>query len=149
MPAISGLNLEAYRVINDLERQARNLVATRLSLGPWTGHILKGRAVRFNEKTGRHEDAHQRAAGWRADSIDKGLLNPLPAYLSTRYLAFIIKEIGKEMGSQPLRSIADALLELSGIRDAVMHNQLVDAAALLRLHELRADVYEALGQIQG
>ncbi|MFW6116791.1 MAG: hypothetical protein ACOC6F_03600, partial [bacterium] len=87
MPPITELNVEAYRVINDIENQARNFVATHLYLRQTSGHILQGRDRRFNEDSGKFDDAYQRASDWRQRSLDKGVLNPLLAYLSTRDLA--------------------------------------------------------------
>lgn len=146
MPTICELNVQAYRLINDIENQARNFVATRLSLKQLEGHILEDRCQRFSEETSSTEDAYQRASHWRIQSLDKGVLNPLLAYMSTRDLARIIEEIGREMGSEIWQHVADAILELSDIRDAVMHNQLIEGSALRRVYELRADIYKALNE---
>ena len=86
---------------------------------------------------------------WQAHSAEEGLpvtLNPLLAYLSTRDLADIIEEIGIEIGSDAWQRIAQAIQNLAGIRDAVMHNQLVDDIALQRLYDLQAGIYEALSE---
>lgn len=146
MPAISELNVRAYRVINDIENQARNFVATRLSLRSTKGHILENRGWRLDEDTGNREDAYRRAMDWCQRSLDRGILNPLLAYLSTRDLARLIDEIGQEIGSAAWQDIANAIVEMSDIRDAVMHNQLIEGKDLTRLHELREDIYAALGE---
>ena len=73
-------------------------------------------------------------------------MNPLVAYLSTRDLAGIIEEIGVEIGSKIWQRIAQAIRDLAGVRDAVMHNQLVNDAALQRLYDLQADIYKALSE---
>jgi hypothetical protein len=146
MPTICELNAQAYRLINDIENQARNFVAIQLSLKQSKGHILAGRCQRFNEETNSSEDVYQRASHWRGQSLDKGRLNPLLAYVSTRDLARVIEEIGRDMNSEAWQHIADAIMELSDIRDAVMHNQLIDEPALRRLYELRADIYAALSE---
>lgn len=146
MPTICDPNVQAYRLINDIENRARNFVAIRLSLKQSKGHILKGRCPRLDEATDSLADTYQRATYWRAQSLDKGILNPLLAYVSTRDLARIIEEIGREMGSEIWQHIADTILELSDIRDAVMHNQLIDGSALRRIYKLRADIYEALDE---
>jgi hypothetical protein len=146
IPPVSSLNFQAYRLINDMENQVRNFVATQVCLRLWDDHILKGRAQRLDGVTHSWEDAYDRASTWCADSIDRGVLNPLTAYLSTRDLARLIKEISREMGSEAWQDIAKAIMELSDIRDAVIHNQLIEGSALQRLRELRADIYEALDE---
>jgi hypothetical protein len=146
MPAISELNVQAYRVINDIENQARNFVATRLSLRSTKDHLLENRGWKSNEDTGNREDAYQRAMDWCQRSLDKGVLNPLLAYLSTRDLAHLVEEISHEIGSEAWQEIANAIMELSDIRDAVMHNQLIEGSDLKRLYELRGDIYAALSE---
>jgi len=150
IPKVSGLNVEAYRLINDIENQARNFVAVQLCLRQACGEpILKGISIKHNKHEQVFEDAHQRAIDWQARSTDRGLpvaLNPLLAYLSTRDLADIIEEIGTEIGSGAWQRVARAIQNLTGVRDAVMHNQLIDDAALQRLYDLQADIYEALSE---
>lgn len=150
IPKVSGLNVEAYRLINDIENQARNFVAVQLCLQQACGEpILGGISKKYNDYEQINEDAHQRAVNWQMRSADRGLpvaLNPLLAYLSTRDLADIIEEIGVEMRSQAWQRIAQAIRDLSGVRDAVMHNQLIDDAALQRLYDLQVDIYEILSE---
>ena len=150
MPKASELNVEAYRLINDIENRARNFVTVQLCLRQPRGeHILKDISKKHNQYERVFEDAYQRAMDWQAHSAEEGLpvtLNPLLAYLSTRDLADIIEEIGIEIGSDAWQRIAQAIQNLAGIRDAVMHNQLVDDIALQRLYDLQAGIYEALSE---
>jgi hypothetical protein len=150
MPRVSALNVEAYRLINDIENQARNFVTVQLCLRQAHGQpLLADWSKKYNDREQIFEDAHQRATDWCARSADRGLpvtLNPLLAYLSVRDLADVIEEIGEDIGSKPWQRIAQAIQELAGVRDAVMHNQLIDDAALQRLYELQASIYEALGE---
>jgi hypothetical protein len=152
MPKAFELNVEAYRLISDIENQARNFVAVQLCLRQTHGEpILKERSKKYNDYKRVSEDAHQRAMDWQTRSAGKGLpvaLNPLLAYLSTRDLADLIVEIGIEMRSEAWQRIAQAIQDLSGVRDAVMHNQLIDDAALQRLYDLQADIYEALSETE-
>lgn len=150
MPKAAELNVEAYRLINDIETQARDFVTAQLCLLQARDQpLLEDRFKRYNDREQIFEDAHQRATDWRARSADKGLpvaLNPLLAYLSIRDLADVIEEIGADIGSEAWQRIARAIQELAGVRDAVMHNQLIDDAALQRLYDLQADIYEALSE---
>ena len=71
-------------------------------------------------------------------------LNPLIAYLSTRELANLIEELGAELHSPQWLRIAQAIRALSDVRDAVMHNQLIDDNQLEQLYKLQANIYDAL-----
>ena len=150
VPKTSELNVEAYRLINNIENQARNFVAVHLCLGKARDEpILEGKSKKYNEREYAYEYAHQRALNWRDHSADRGLpveLNPLMAYLSVRDLADLIAEIGADIHSQAWQHIAQAIQDLASVRDAVMHNQLVDDAALQRLYDLQADIYAALSE---
>jgi hypothetical protein len=150
IPQTSELNAEAYRLINDIENQARNFVTIQLSLRkPQGEHILQGISVRHSQQEQIFIDAYDRATDWQARSADKGMpaaLNPLLAYLSTRDLANIVEEIGIELDSKAWQRIAQVIRDLAGVRDAVMHNQLIDDAVLQRLYDLQADIYETLSE---
>ena len=150
MPETSELVVEAYRLINNIETRVRNFVAVQLCLRQDTGEpILGERAKKYNDHKHIFEDAHQRATDWQRRSADKGLpvaLNPLLAYLSTRELADLMIEIAIQMKSETWHCIAKAIQDLASVRDAVMHNQLIDDAALQLLHDLQADVYKALSE---
>lgn len=150
MPATSEMNVEAYRLIYDIENQARNFVTIQLCLRkPQGEHILKRLSVRYSQQEQVFADAYDRAIDWQARSADRGMpvtLNPLLAYLSTRDLADIVEEIGIELDSKAWQHVAHAIRDLASVRDAVMHNQLIDDAALQHLYDLRADIYEALSE---
>jgi hypothetical protein len=66
------------------------------------------------------------------------------AYLTTNDLAGIICEIAMEIRSDQWKKIAKVLESTIGIRDAVMHNQMIDDQAYLRLFDLRAEIFRAL-----
>jgi hypothetical protein len=150
VPQVSSLNLEAYRVINDVENQVRNFVATHLcGQKAQDRPILQGRGTKYNTHTNVVEDAQKRAEDWQARSTERGLpttLNPLMSYLSTRDLADLVAEVGAEIGSHSWQRIARALDDLAGVRDAVMHNQFIDELALQRLYDLQFEIYEALAK---
>lgn len=50
------------------------------------------------------------------------------------------------MHSEAWQLIAQAIRDLASVRDAVMHNQLIDDTALQSLYDLQADIYEALSE---
>ncbi len=150
MPEVSALNIEAYRLINDIENAARNFAAIQLSLQRVNSdHILKGINKQYNHRRDIIEDQYQRATNLQERSIKRGLrvdINPLLAYCYTPELADLIREIGIEIESKPWQNIAQAIEDLSYIRNAVMHNQLIDDLALQELYDLRIDIYEALSE---
>lgn len=150
MPRISTICVEAFRLINEIENLARNFVTVHLCLQSEPGfHYLMGRARKYNPEKQVEEDAYERAEDWQDRSSDRGLpveLNPLIAYLSTRDLANLIEEVGSKMRSREWLRIAQAIRSLSDVRDAVMHNQLIDDDELQRLYDLQADIYEALSK---
>ncbi len=152
IPEITALGLEAYRLIHGIENDVRNFVALYLcQCQPRGASILHGRHKKYDRERARFEDAHERAKMWRDQSERDGLLtsvNPLIAYCSTRDLAGLITEIGAETQSAGWSEIAQSLLRLAEIRDAVMHNQLVDDRALQQLYALQADIYQALNASQ-
>jgi hypothetical protein len=150
MPRTSIMNVEAFRVINETENLTRNYISVQLCLRVEPGfHYLMGRARKYNPEKQIEEDAYQRAEDWQNRSADRGLsveLNPLIAYLSTRDLANLIEELGAEMRLSEWLRIAQAIRTLSDVRDAVMHNQLIDDVELEHLYELQADVFNALSK---
>jgi len=150
MPRTSTICVEAFRVINEIETLARNYISVQLGLRTEPGfHYLMGRARKYNPESKIEEDAFQRAEDWQNRSADRGLpaeLNPLIAYLSTRDLANLIEELGAKLHLPEWLRIAQAIRTLSDVRDAVMHNQLIDDSELERLYELQADIYNALSK---
>jgi len=150
MPRVSIICIEAFRLINEIENLTRNFISIHLCLQSEAGfHYLIGRSQKFNSEKGREEDAYERAADFQNRSSDRGLpveLNPLIAYLSTRDLANLMEELGAKMQSTEWLRIAQAIRTLSDVRDAVMHNQLIDDTELDKLYQLQGDVYAALSK---
>jgi hypothetical protein len=148
IPSTSTVSTEAFRLIHEIENLTRNYVTTYLSLQSETGfHYLMGKSRKKNSNTGVYEDAYKRAEEWRMQSAERGLppeLNPLIAYLSTRDLANLIEELGAESGLTEWMRIAQAIRALSDVRDAVMHNQIIDDDAFHQLFVLQEEIYEAL-----
>lgn len=148
MPRLSTLCSEAYLLINEIENLARNFITVQLSINSNPNfHFLVGRSIKYNSETQIEEDAYQRTNDWRMRSANRGLpvgLNSLVAYLSTRDLANLIEELGAEAQSPQWLHIAQAIRSLSDVRDAVMHNQLIDDPQLNRLYLVQENIYEAL-----
>ena len=150
MPRTSMICVEAYRLINEIENLTRNYISVQLSLKSEPGfHYLMGRSRKYDIEKSVEEDAFKRAEDWKARSANRGLpvgLNPLIAYLSTRDLANLIEELGAESKSPEWLRISQAIRTLSDVRDAVMHNQLIDDNDLQRLYNLQANIFEALSK---
>ena len=53
-------------------------------------------------------------------------LNPDIAYTSLTTLAGILTELGRKEGSKRWEKVVEAVEEVVNIRDAVMHNQLIE-----------------------
>lgn len=151
IPSVSEMNVHAYRLINSIENNMRNFAATQL-LGDNTGrHILQNRCIKYHDHNGERtrDDAYSRATIWQSQSAQAGLpttLNPLLAYCSTSDLAEIVEDIGRKQGIDEWIGIADSIRQLRYVRDAVMHNQIIDDAALERLYSLQASIYAALNE---
>lgn len=152
MPSTSIMNSEAYKIINEVENLVRNFITAQMSLRSELGfHYLMGISRKYNPDTGVDEDAYKRAEDWQCRSADRGLpveMNPLIAYLSTRDLANLVENLGAVMQSRSWLKIAQVIRELSDVRDAVMHNQLIDERALKRLYGLQANIYQALSETE-
>lgn len=150
IPPAAEICIEAYRIIHHIEILVRNFVTCEL----WQRHLdggkhpLVNKVLQFDEKSKRDEDAYERALDWQVHNRKIGLasadLNPLIAYCSTRDLAALIEEISEENGSKKWQEIANKMNSLAEVRDAVMHNQLIDITDLKRLYDLQADLYAAL-----
>lgn len=150
VPPIAAINREAYEIIHEIENSVRDFAVLWLSMHN-TGqtHILAGRVLEYVDKIDRQEDLYERAAFWCQRSESAGLpkgLNPLLAYCSMRDLASLLDEIGRVSCADPWQDIAEHLRKLADIRDAVMHNQLIDDEQFLSLTELQEAVYCALSQ---
>ncbi len=149
-PPLVAVNKEAYEVISDVENNVRNFVALWLC-GHKEGeeHILSGRHLKYISDIDEEQDAYERAIHWQEKSRrdrDSANLNPLLTYFSTRDLAELIEEIERELKSSTWRQIAQSLRQLANVRDAVMHNQLIDDKQLRDLYMLQAAVLRALTQ---
>lgn len=149
VPSIAGFNYEAYRLIYDIENQVRNFIAIQAQKLQEDGrHFLEGWANRPDKwNNSNFRDAYERATDWRQRSEKAGLpaaINPLSTHLDTGTLAAIIHEIASDLKSAAWRNIANAIDDLKHVRNAVMHNQLIDEKALQRLYDLQVDIYDAL-----
>jgi hypothetical protein len=148
-PVLTSLNDEAYRLIRDIEISARNFVSIRLSLNnKSTENILKDMNRRY-DNANQLTDADERTRNERKRIEKYGLnvnLNPQIAYMTTGDLAQILQEIGRTADDKAWSKIGDSVQKMASIRNAVMHNQLVDEAALATLYDLRASIYQALNR---
>jgi hypothetical protein len=151
VPEVLSLSQEAYSLINDIETTVRNFVTLQLSAeSDPRSHYLIDRAKRYGERSTQVEDAYTRAVEWRGQSAERGLptdLNPLITYSSTRTLADLVDEVGHELQSREWQDIGRAVRNLSDVRDAVMHNQLIDDLSLNRLNQLCVRIYQALARL--
>jgi len=148
MPSLTILNLEAYRLIHEIENLTRNICVAFLSneIGKG-GSILEGRVWREDFVTNRSEDIQDRAIDWRNRSADENMptsLNPIIAYTSMRDLSGLVSEMGKLLQSKTWDQIAKAIEDVAGIRNAVMHNQMIDESVIDNLYCLRSNIYDAM-----
>ena len=147
LPIVS-INNEAFLIINEIETLVRNFVTVRLSATKTIGKgVLWNRGIRYDKFQNQNLSAHERANNWKEKSRTAGLrvdLNPLIAYLSIKDLPFLVEELAREIKSEQWLSISSALNSIGDIRDAVMHNQIIDDIAYTRLFDLRAAIYNAL-----
>jgi len=148
MPSISVLNREAYRIISDIENTMRNFLTSYLSSHSDSNqHILIDQCRKY-EVTGKTSDAYTRALEWQTRNAERGLavsMNPLIAYCSIRDLAVLARNIGRDTHSRLYRA-SQSLEEIGDIRDAVMHNQFIEFAALQKLIDLQAEIFDAIAE---
>jgi hypothetical protein len=148
-PIISTLNVEAYKIINNIENMIRNFALTKLGeQDTGEAHVLQNKPLKRKLTYQSHidEDAYDRASDWRERSRQNGIdvsLNPLITYLSTGDLVQLLREIGAS-GDSSWKEIMDTLQKVTPIRDAVMHNQVIDEKSLESLYSLQVKVYNAL-----
>ncbi|RME57272.1 ATP-binding protein [Candidatus Parcubacteria bacterium] len=149
-PSLLSLNEAAYRLIYEIENLARNFVAVMLSQSKTNSeHILRGKLQRYNQQLGTYEDAYDRARRWQQKKISNGVTgysDSLLVYLSTRELASLIDEIAPPTEGTTWKMVAETIREVANIRDAVMHNQLIDEQALLILDNSKQLIYDALSK---
>lgn len=146
VPSIKALNIEAYELINNIENIIRNFAVSRLfEQRDDTEHILKNHVLKNNKYIQADDDAYDRASGWRQKNFQIGVglkLNPLIAYISTGDLIQLIKEIPID-GVFP-NELITSMEAVSPIRDAVMHNQIIDEKSLGILYDLQDKILKVL-----
>ncbi|MEM6280824.1 MAG: hypothetical protein AAF787_01410 [Chloroflexota bacterium] len=152
-PELQTVNTEAYRVIYDIETSARNLVVIvlashqRESSALLEGYYGGTRGYHYNDTSA---DLQTRASAMHRKTAEKGLdntINPLIAYITTGELAGLIEEVGREYNLHHFKDIGKAMKEVSDIRNAVMHNQLIDEKALAKLYDLQSGIHAAFSRI--
>jgi hypothetical protein len=149
IPSLLTINLEAYRIISEVENLIRNFVVTRLSeQSDGEDHILHGKVLKRIKSydANEDEDLFTRAENWRLRNQQSGIetgLNPLIAYTSTGDLVRLVQE-SVVFGDPLWEDILDTVEKLTPIRDAVMHNQIIDEKSLKSLYLLQAKIYKAL-----
>jgi hypothetical protein len=148
-PLLCTLNVEAYKIIHHIENLIRNFALTKLfEQNESADHVLQNKVlkrIQSYEKY-RDEDAFDRATDWRERSLQNGIdvsLNPLITYLSTGDLVQLLREAGAA-GDATWKEIVDTMEKVTPIRDAVMHNQVIDEKSLESLYSLQVKVYNAL-----
>jgi hypothetical protein len=152
IPDATAICMEGYSLVNEIENLVRNFVSAYLWAHklPSDDHPLKDKLYKFSEEKGREEDAYERALDWKERSLKRKVesanLNPLIAFLSTTSLADLVLEIGQETNSQSWMDISCAIRDMSGVRDAIMHNQIIDDSDLSMLYDIQEKVYKALSQ---
>lgn len=147
LPLVS-INNEAFLIINEIETMIRKFVIVRSSANKINGKgVLENRGVRYDKFLNRNMSAHERASDWRDKSRSVGLsvdTNPLVTYLSVKDLPLLVDELSREIKSEKWSTISSAINSMGDIRDAVMHNQIIDDKAFIQLFDLRAAIYNAL-----
>lgn len=148
-PVLTSLNDEAYRLIRDIEISTRNFVSIRLSLNNKSDDSILKDVNRRYDNSNLLTDADKRTRNERQRIQSYGLnaeLNPQIAYMTTGDLAQILQEIARKNDDKAWLKIGESVQQMASIRNAVMHNQLVDEAALTTLYDLRAAIYTALNR---
>lgn len=155
MPTLTVLHQRAYKLLQEIEILLRNFIVTQLwsyklgdtpILSGWSPKIPFVHYNEFSEKNVK-EDAQERAVNWRSRCQKKGLpvdLNPDIAYLSLPDLADILSELSMKRGTQKWEHVTSALNEIVSIRDAVMHNQLIEINDFDRILKLKNKINTAI-----
>ena len=148
-PSLLTINLEAYRIINNIENLIRNFVVVKLNeQSDGEDHILQGKVLKRikSYQVNEDEDLLTRAENWRLRNQQSGIeisVNPLITHTSTGDLVRLVQE-SVEYGDSLWEDILDTVEVLTPIRDAVMHNQIIDERSLKSLYVLQAKIYKAL-----
>jgi hypothetical protein len=147
-PEIFVINIEAYKLIFSIEFKIRNLIFNQLCLLNESDHYLKNW---LSGQLNGYNDAYSSANDWKNKSNSLGLsmdLNSLLCYLNTRDAAKLMKQLGSKIDNQEWIKIGQKLLEVSSIRDAVMHNQIIDKDDFNRLEFLNDEIDQLLAEIR-
>lgn len=154
IPDMTSICAEAYKLINQIENLVRNFVSAHL----WAqktkpgDHPLKDKLIRFSGEKKREDDIYERALDWKEYSAKRNVksanLNPMIAFSSTSSLADLVNDIGNEIGSLAWVEISRAIREMAGVRDAIMHNQIIDDTDMKMLYEIQEKVFKALSQTE-
>jgi len=148
MPTITVLQQDAYTLVHEIENLLRNFLITHLALNRCDNHhLLNGHYVKKIRK--EDLDAQQRAERMRSTSFDNGLpihLNPDIAYLYLSDLGGILNEIAEQIDSTGWHRVAEAVDRVSYIRNAVMHNQIIETSDLQKIYDLQAEIFTALNE---
>lgn len=145
-PQLLTFNQQAYQLLNDIETKARLFVSNYLNEhNASEQHVLKNQVPHLRDQ---YENAYERATAWKGKNSNKGLhthYNPLIVYCSTSDLAEMIEKIGFDEERAEWKDVAKLVRNLVPIRDAVMHNQLIDETSLQRLYSLKEQIYCLIG----
>lgn len=136
MPTITHLNQKAFELLQEIEILMRNYIVS---------HLWKHRAEKEPLLCGWYQDAVFRRDGniinrnervaqdladeWRERCRENGLavvLNPDIAYITLPGLAGMLEQLSIREESLKLDQVIEAVEEVVDIRDAVMHNQLIE-----------------------
>lgn len=151
VPNVHALNELAYRRICELENLARNAVVAWLSRNDRDSkNVFKGKFKRLDPASGNLVDLDERTRKWRRLASENGLastLAPQMAFCTTRDLADVIGEIADDTRSEAWRSLSNALTHLAGVRDQVMHAQILGDSALGALNMAETDIYASISRI--
>jgi hypothetical protein len=150
-PRIKTFNIEAYEIINDIENQVRNYAVARLcEQSTGNDHLLEGKVLRKNKfhESYPEDDAYERAKEWQQRSQQHGVgvnINPLIAFTSIGDLVQLLTELS--VTDELLwKEIVKAIEKTTSIRDAVMHNQVINEKSLEKLYDLQAKILKALNR---
>lgn len=151
VPRLSAFNLDAQKIIINIENLIRNFALARLSEQESSDeHILQHKVLRRkkNSTLNVDDDLYERADAWRERSKQNGMdvgLNPLITYVSTSDLVELVREIAVQ-GDPFWDEIIAAIEKITPIRDAVMHHQMIDEKNLESLYNLEIKIYSALNR---
>lgn len=148
-PHLVVFNQQAYELLNDIETKVRRFVGAYLYRhNDSDAHILKDQLRKYDNHTKEIEDAYQRASNWKKRSQEDTLhtnYNTLLAYCLTSDLADLTNDIGIKQNRPEWQEVSRLVRKLVPIRNAVMHNQLIDESSLNLLFALQKRIYALLG----